>query len=144
MMIIILIVIHVIIETIQYLRYFVISRSIPFCQFQFHSIPISHQIYQFQLNSKFINSDLMFYLQFFTMSRYSEYLFQVVYIPSRIVMEEIFLIFLQQTSIPNLSIPFKDFLCWCLINLADCIYGNSIVSSHHHLKAHLFRLAYPS
>jgi len=34
---------------------------------------------------------LLFYLLLFTMNRYSKYLLQVVYIPSRIVMEEIFL-----------------------------------------------------
>ena len=43
------------------------------------SIPIPHQIYQFQFNSKFINSHsvfsrLFYCLILFTMSRYSEYL----------------------------------------------------------------------
>jgi len=54
---------------------------------------IPHQIYHsnskfFSSNSVFINS---FYLIFFTMSTYLEYLLQLVYIPSRIVMKDIFL-----------------------------------------------------
>ena len=54
-------------------------------QFHLHSIP--NEMYQFQ----FFKFQFRFLLILFTMSRYSEYLLRVVYIPSRIVMEEIFL-----------------------------------------------------
>jgi len=53
---------------------------------------ISNQIDQFQVNSKFINT---FYHEWVfripTLSNYLEYLLQIVYIPSRIVMEIFFL-----------------------------------------------------
>ena len=70
--------------------------SIPIPLNSIWSIPL--QIYQFQFNSKIFNSNSVSFLPniFFlpwvdTQSTYLEYILRVVYIPSMIVMEEIFL-----------------------------------------------------
>ena len=75
-------------------------RLIAFCQFQ--SIPFGQFQFHIKLiNSKYINSNFKsalqtlftyYFLQWVgTLSTYLEYLLQVVYIPSRIIMEEIFM-----------------------------------------------------